>query len=283
MQQRIVDTHVHVWNFERAHYAWLQGDTSILNRSYHIEELEKEREKAGITDGILVQAANNFEDTDWMLEVAEKIEWIKGVVGWLPLIYPSETAKALGETYYTHKYFKAVRHLIHDESDPKWLLQDKVLESLQIIADYHLPYDVVGVLPEHIETALSVAEKLPSLQLVFDHLNQPPIANKERFGRWGELMKEASKHENFHAKISGLGTTSKKAQWSQKDIQPYIEFVLEHFGVDRCFCGGDWPVSLLAGSYSRTWNCYREIIDALLNEEQRQKLYYKNAVEFYHL
>jgi L-fuconolactonase len=281
--QRIVDTHVHVWNFERANYAWLQGDTSILNRSYHIEELDKERKKTGITDGVLVQAANNFEDTDWMLELAEKNEWIKGVVGWLPLLHPSETAKALGETYYAHKFFKGVRHLIHDEPDPKWLLQEEVLESLQIIADYHLPYDVVGVLPDHIETALKVAEKVPSLQMVFDHLNQPPIANKEKFGRWGELMKEASKHENFHAKISGLGTTSKNVHWSQKDIQPYIEFVFEKFGVDRCFCGGDWPVSLRAGKYSRTWNCYFEVIDALLNEEQQQKVYYTNAVQFYHL
>jgi L-fuconolactonase len=283
MLQRIVDTHVHVWNFDRAEYLWLKGDTSILNRSYPIEELESERKKAGVTDGVLVQAANNFEDTDWMLEVAENTEWIKGVVGWLPLMNPQETAKTLGEKYYNQKYFKGVRHLIHDEPDSKWLLQKEVLESLQILSDYHLPYDVVGVLPEHIETALTVAEKIPSLKMVFDHLNQPPIASKEKFGRWGELIKEASRHSNFYAKISGLGTTSKNAEWSKGDIQSYIEFVLEHFGIDRCFCGGDWPVSLLAGSYSRTWSIYREVLDSLLNEEEQQKIYCQNAVVFYQL
>jgi L-fuconolactonase len=283
MLQRIVDTHVHVWNFERAEYLWLKGDTSILSRSYHIEELEKERKKAGVTEGVLVQAANNFEDTDWMLEVAEKADWIRGVVGWLPLMNPQETAKALGEKYYNQKSFKGVRHLIHDEADSKWLLQKEVLESLQILTDYHLPYDVVGILPEHIATALTVAEKIPSLKMVFDHLNQPPIASKEKLGRWGELMKDAAKHPNFYAKISGLGTTSKNAGWSKSDIQPYIEFVLEHFGVDRCFCGGDWPVSLLAGSYSQTWSIYREVLDSLLNEEEQQKIYCQNAVVFYQL
>jgi L-fuconolactonase len=283
MLQRIVDTHVHVWNFERAEYLWLKGDTSILSRSYHIEELEKERKKAGVTEGVLVQAANNFEDTDWMLEVAEKADWIRGVVGWLPLMNPQETAKALGEKYYNQKSFKGVRHLIHDEADSKWLLQKEVLESLQILTDYHLPYDVVGILPEHIATALTVAEKIPSLKMVFDHLNQPPIASKEKFGRWGELMKEAAKYPNFYAKISGLGTTAKNVEWSKDDIQPYIEFVLEYFGVDRCFCGGDWPVSLLAGSYSRTWSIYREVLDSLLNEEEQQKIYYQNAVVFYQL
>jgi L-fuconolactonase len=283
MLQRIVDTHVHVWNFERAEYAWLRGDTSILNRNYHIEELEKERKKAGVTDSVLVQAANNFEDSDWMLEVAENTEWIKGVVGWLPLMNPQQTAKVLGEKYYNQKYFKGVRHLIHDEPDSKWLLQKEVLESLQILSDYHLPYDVVGILPEHIETALAVSEKTPSLKMVFDHLNQPPIASTENFGRWEELMKEAAKHSNFFAKISGLGTKSKKAEWSKDDIQPYIEFVLQHFGADRCFCGGDWPVSLLTGSYSRTWSIYREVIDSLLNKEEQQKIYYQNAVSFYKL
>lgn len=283
MLQRIVDTHVHVWNFKKAEYSWLKANTSILNRNYHVEELEEERKKAGITDGVLIQAANNYEDTDWMLEVAGKNEWIKGIVGWLPLMNPQQTAKALGEKYYNQKYFKGVRHLIHDEPDLKWLLQKEVLESLQILSDYHLPYDVVGILPEHIETAMAIAEKNPTLKMVFDHLNQPPIASKEKFGRWGELMKEASKNPNFYAKISGLGTTSKNPQWSKNDIRPYIEFVLEHFGVDRCFCGGDWPVSLLAGSYSRTWKIYREVLDSLLNEEEQQKVYSENAVAFYQL
>lgn len=283
MQQRVVDTHIHIWNFERAEYSWLKEDTSILNRNFHLEELEEGRKKAGVTDGVLVQAANNFEDTDWMIEVAEKNEWVKGVVGWLPLMKPKETAKALGVKYYQQKYFKGVRHLIHDEPDAKWLLQNEVLESLKIVSDYHLSYDVVGILPEHMETALTVADKIPSLKMVFDHLNQPPIARKEKFGRWGELMKEASKSSNFYAKISGLGTASKKSEWTKADIQPYVEFALEHFGVARCFLGADWPVSLLAGSYSRTWNIYREVIDSLLNEEEQQKLYYKNAVAFYQL
>jgi L-fuconolactonase len=283
MLQRIVDTHVHVWSFDKAEYPWLDGDTSVLNRSYYIEELEDERKKAGVTDGILVQAAGNSEDTDWILQVAQRRDWIKGVVGWLPLLDPQGTAKALGEKYYNQTYFKGVRHQVHDEPDSNWLLQKESLESLQILSDYHLPYDFVGILNEHIETALAVAEKVPSLKIVFDHLNQPPIAAKEKFGRWGELMKEAAKSPNFYAKISGLGTTSKNPEWSKDDVQPYLEFVLEHFGVDRCFCGGDWPVSLLAGSYSRTWSIYREVLDLLLNEEQRQKVYYENAVAFYQL
>jgi L-fuconolactonase len=280
----IVDTHIHVWDLEKAEYPWLEKNNSILNRTWNIRELESERKKAGITMGVLVQASGNFDDTDLMMEVAEGTEWISGVVAWLPLIDPIATQKALEEKYLNHKYFKGVRHQIHDETDTKWLLQETVLESLQILADHDMPYDLVGTVTEHIETALAVAEKVPALRMVFDHLNQPPIATNKRFGKWGELMQQAAAHKNFYAKISGLGTTSGKDKtWNENDIKPYVEFVFQHFGTDRCFCGGDWPVSELAGSYTKTWSVYKEVINDLVNDQERDKILYSNAKRFYDL
>jgi L-fuconolactonase len=281
---KLLDTHVHIWNFDKARYQWLEGDITILNRTYHIEELAQERQVAGFSEGILVQAANNFEDTDWMLEVAAKTDWLKGVVGWLPLADLAATEKALNEKYLNNRLFKGVRHLIHNEADPKWLLQEEVIESLRILESNNIPYDVVGVIPAHIESALQVAEKLPNLLMVFDHLNQPPISTKEKFGQWGDLIKEAAQHKNFYAKISGLGTTSGNfTSWGSDDVRPYIDFALQTFGVERCFCGGDWPVSLLAGSYSRTWHVYTTVISELLNQQDQHKVLYQNAVDFYKL
>lgn len=277
----IADTHVHIWDLTRVDYPWLQGNTTLLNRTYAIEDLEADRTAAGITAGVLVQAANSFEDTDWMLQAAARTTWIKGVVGWLPLADPSATQKALEEKYLREKYFKGVRHLIHDEPDPQWLLQPAVLESLTILASYDIPYDMVGVSPAHIHTILQVAERVPGLRIVLDHLNRPPAATKERFGQWGELMKTAARHPVFYAKISGLGTVMERGDWSADDIRPYIEFVVEHFGTDRCFCGGDWPVSLLGGTYTHTWHVYREIIDKLATGDDREKIYYTNAAKFY--
>jgi L-fuconolactonase len=280
----MIDTHVHIWNFEKANYDWLNGNTSILNKNYELVELELERINVGVTEGVLVQAANNFEDTDWMLENAATHDWIKGVVGWLPLMQPEQTYKALEEKYLQEEYFKGVRHLIHDEPDAKWLLQPEVIESLKVLAEKNIPCDVVGVLTEHIETALAVAAKVPNLKMVFDHLNQPPIQAKEQFGVWGTLMKEAAQHKNFYVKISGLGITSGNLEnWTANDIKPYIAYVIEQFGVDRCFCGGDWPVSLLAGSYTKTWTNYTTVINELVNTEAQQKIFTTNAKEFYKL
>jgi L-fuconolactonase len=232
----------------------------------------------------MVQASCNLEDTALMLEVAENNEWIKGVVCWLPLVDTKATEQLLEERFLNSMYVKGIRHLIHDEKDSAWLLQPPVIESLKLLAKNNIPYDIVGILPGHIETILKVAGLVPGLRMVFDHLNAPPIATKEKFGKWGELMSEAAKNKNLYAKISGLGTASGNFEnRTADDIKPYVEFVLQHFEVERCFCGGDWPVSMLANTYSNTWRITKNIINELMNEEDRDKIFFKNANSFYNL
>jgi len=281
---KIIDTHVHIWDLEKAEYPWLKGDKSILNKTWRIEEIENERREADVVAGVLVQASGNLEDTELMLDTARRTDWISGVVVWLPLMDTNATQRLLEERFLKEKYFKGVRHQIHDEKDIRWLLQLEVIESLKVLSSYDIPYDVVGIKPEHVETVLEVKEKVPGLRMVFDHLNWPPIATKEKFGRWGELMKEAGRHKNLYAKISGLGTASGNFQdRTVDDIKPYVNFVLDHFGTDRCFCGGDWPVSMLINNYIQTWQITKDILNSLLNDEEKDKVFFSNANKFYNL
>ena len=71
-----------------------------------------------------------------------------------------------------------MRHLIHNEADPKWLLQAEVIEGLKLLAAAGLTFDVVATLPEHMECIPVVGEKVPNLKMVIDHLGQPPIATR---------------------------------------------------------------------------------------------------------
>lgn len=280
----VIDTHIHIWDLKKARYDWMEGDKTLLNRSYEIDELAPVRQRAGIAGGVLVQAANNQEDTALMLAAAANTDWIKGVVGWLPLTDPAATEQMLRESYLKNNYFKGCRHLIHNEADPHWLLQEPVLESLEILAGYKYGYDVVGVNDQHLLAAIGVAEKIPGLKIVLDHLNQPPIASRQSFGNWEALMKEAASHANVCIKISGLGTTTGRGEnWTAADIQPYVAYAVETFGTERCFCGGDWPVSLLAGAYEHTWRIYREVLEAALPEAELHKVFWQNAQAFYQL
>lgn len=273
-----VDTHVHCWDLQRTRYSWLDR-VPELNRSFALDELEPSRLSVHVSEGVLVQAANSLDDTAWMLKTAAEHPWIKGIVGWLPLQNPGETSRLLENRFKSTVLFKGVRHLIHDEADPAWLLQPQVMDSLKLISQAGLSFDFVGVKLQHVETALKVGERIPDLKLVFDHLNQPP-SEESAFEQWRLLMIEAAKNPNFYAKISGLG---KGAGWTEDDIRPAVEFVLESFGNDRCFVGGDWPVCLLAGTYTDTWEKYRSVFGKLLSEDAQEKLLSVNARLFYRL
>jgi len=268
----------------KVHYSWLQGDDSILARNYLPAELYPQLSKVHVTIAVLVQAANNLEDTELMLSAASQNDWIKGVVGWVPLQDPSKTQALIENWKATNTYLKGIRHLIHNEANENWLLQDSVIESLKILAHHHITYDIVGVKEAHLKAAITIAEKIPNLNLVLDHLNNPPMTNQTEMDRWRTNIKVAAQLKNIHAKISGLAmATGQFETWTSADIQTSIEYALEQFGTDRCFCGGDWPVSLLAGGYVKTIQAYREIIENCLTIIDQEKVFNKNAALFYKL
>jgi len=283
MMAKVIDTHMHSWDLQKVRYSWLDGDTSILAQNYYPSGIEDQLQAANVSAAVMVQAANNIEDTAFMFDCAAQYPWIIGVVGWVDLLNP-ETAKKQLEAHLQNKYFKGIRHLIHDEPDHNWLLQPAVIKSLEILADYGVPFDIVGVKIEHIKAAIQVAKQIPHLKMVFDHLNHPPIATSEQFGAWGEAISEAAAMPNFYAKISGLGTCCADFNdWSANTIEPYIAFVVQHFGIDKLMIGGDWPVSLLAGDYAGTHIKYQTVLEKLVAPENQEKIYSTNATSFYKL
>lgn len=251
MAVRKVDTHQHFWNLETGEYPWLTPEAGPLFRTYEPEELEPQLRAAGIDATVLVQAADSYEDTDAMLRQAERYPWIGAVIGWVPLLRPTEAAAAL-DRYMGHAKFRGIRHLIHDESDPNWVLQDQVLEGLQALADRKLIFEVVAVFPNHLKHVPTLAQRFPDLTLVIDHLAKPPI-KAGVMEPWATQLAEAARYPNVHAKISGLNTAADPEHWSADDLKPYIDYAINVFGVDRLMFGSDWPVCLLAGDYARVW------------------------------
>ena len=117
---------------------------------------------------------------------------------------------------------------------------------------------MVAIKHEHLECVHAVSERVPDLRMVIDHLAQPPYQAGEP-GQWGEDMKLAAQNPNVYAKISGLGTASGDFEnWTADFVKGMVDWTIDVFGVERCMCGGDWPVSVLAGGYVKAWSAYRK-------------------------
>jgi len=281
MPELIVDTHLHLWNLDRVAYPWLTPDFGPICRTFDPPELAPQLSPAGVTSTVLVQAANSYADTEYMFEKALMYRWIRGVVGWVPLLLPDVAGRAI-ERYRRNPLFRGVRHLIHNEADPRWLLQPRVIEGLKLLAAAALPFDVVATLPEHLKCIPVISEQVPELRMVIDHLGQPPVATRS-LGTWATDMLAAAANPNVYAKISGLGTASGNWDgWQAEDLRPYVEFAVGLFGPGRCMCGGDWPVSVLAGGYVKAWTAYRALLSDLPDGD-RARILAGTAIEFYRL
>ena len=276
-----VDTHQHFWNLNEVAYSWLIPDFGPIYRTFAPEELEPQLRAAGVDKTVIVQAANSYADTDSMLKIAEENDWVAAVVGWVPIHDPEETAKKLDE-YGRNPYFKGMRHLIHDESNPDWVVQKQVIDGLQILADRGFTFDVVAVFPNHLKHVPTLAEKVPNLRMVIDHLAKPPLGEADH-AVWREQLAAAAESPNVFAKVSGLNTvTPDFDNWTYEDIKPLVDYAIEQFGTDRLMFGSDWPVAVLAGDYAKVWEATNKCL-ADLSAEERNAILGGTGNSFYDL
>jgi L-fuconolactonase len=229
---------------------------------------------------VLVQAACSDADSDSMFEHAARHEWIGGVIAWVDLRSPVRALERLDELALQPK-LRGVRHLIHDEPDPHWILQDEVLESLALLEQRQLILELPCVYPRHLGDVPELATRFPDLTIVIDHLGKPPLGTGEMHG-WSEALRAAAAHGNAVAKISGLNTALAASDWDAGDLAEAVGVALAAFGPSRLMCGSDWPVALLNGDYERVW---RETVRVISDcaPQHAEQLLSQTAVRLYDL
>jgi len=65
-------------------------------------------------------------------------------------------------------------------------------------------------------------------------------------------------------------------------IDAHQHFALEVFGPRRLMYGGDWPISVLAGGYSKVWRELGVLLDELAPPD-RQAILGGTAIDFYRI
>ena len=260
----IVDAHQHFWQVGRFDYPWMTSDLGILYRDYLPSQFEPVLRENGVAQTVLVQASNSVAETRWLLELAEANEFIAGVVGWVDLTDDFELP--------VHPKFKGVRHLVESEPADDWLVG--VIPGLNRLAAHGLSYDLL-VHTRHLPYVRTVAESCPDLRLVIDHLAKPAIA-KHGLEEWKKGIEPLAAYRNMYCKLSGLVTEANWDSWQTDDLRPYVDYALDLFGPERLMFGSDHPVCLLAASYARVLESFKEIVS-------EDRIFAQNARTFYRL
>lgn len=263
----VIDAHHHFWDPARLDPALTTGAFEPLGRVFGPADLELELKREGMTGSVLVQTLPPAEGTAALLATAREVPWVRGVVGWVDLTASdvAVTIEALragpgGEL------LVGLRHRLHTEPDPEWLLRDDVRRGLAAVEAAGLVFDL-GLRTRELPAAYDTCAAFTELRFVLDHLAGPPIASGD-LSAWGSALLPLAELPNVSATISGLVTEADWLTWSIDDLRDPVELAVDAFGAERLMLASDWPVCLLAGSYSDAIDSVRYMLAELPAHEQ---------------
>jgi L-fuconolactonase len=260
----LIDSHHHLWQYNDRDYVWMTGAMTALRRDFLIPDLEVVMHESGVEATVAVQGRQTLAETAWLLHLAAQHPFLLGVVGWVPLCQPDAAAHL--ERCAENPRLKAVRHVLHDESDDFYMLRDDFNRGVSLLGNLGLAYDIL-VFERHLPQTIQFVDRHPEQVFVVDHIAKPRIRD-QTLSPWKENIQRLAKRENVYCKISGMATEADWSAWAASQLRPYFDIVLTAFGPKRVMFGSDWPVLTLAASYRRWVETFLSFIVELSPAEQ---------------
>src|SRR5260370_338075 len=135
----LIDSHHHFWKYNPAEYGWMNDSMKAIRRDFLPEHLRVELRGAGIDGVVSVHARDTVEETSWLPDLAGQHDFIRGVVGWVPLVSP-ELNRIL-ESLVLNPKLRAVRHVLQWESDDHYMLRADFNAGIAALKAFDLAYD----------------------------------------------------------------------------------------------------------------------------------------------
>jgi L-fuconolactonase len=278
-----VDAHHHFWDTTNPDfdYYWMADDLDAIRGVRGPEDLRPWLQSRGIAKTVIVQTIPSVPETELFLQTAAATDFVAGVVGWVDL-----TDQKVGDTIASlqarpdGRYLVGIRHQVHDEADPEWLLREDVKRGLAAVEAAGLAYDVL-VRSRELPAGLATVRAFPGLRCVVDHIAKPNIKERE-IEPWVSRMRPLADCANVVVKVSGMITEADWQKWTPDDLVPYVRYLLDWFGPGRLLFGSDWPVCELAGDYQQVYDAATFALGDL-SPGEKAAVFGGNAVAAYRL
>ncbi len=277
-QDQFIDAHHHLWRYHDPGYPWMTDEMSSLRRDIGLEDLRKVATPSGITGTVVIEVERTAEETRWLASMAASDDLILGVVGWVDLTDSSVFTEL--EQLAELPKLKGVRHPIHDEPDPNFVLREDFNRGIAALHTFGLTYDLL-IFEDHLPQTINFVDRHTDQIFILDHIAKPRIRDAS-ITAWRSNFFELARRPNVYCKLSGIVTEAKWDRWTLQSIAPYIDTVLEAFGPRRLMFGSDWPIVTLASTYGQWVNTVHSAIAQLSTSEQ-QAILWQSAIEAYSL
>ncbi|MCL5129620.1 amidohydrolase [Algibacter sp. L4_22] len=272
-----IDAHQHFWSYNPVRDSWIDASMEVIRKDFLPKDLKPILEANAIDGCIVVEANPSEAETNFLLDLAHKNPFIKGVVGWVDLC--ADDVEERLKHFSENKIFKGVRYLLQVENED-FVLREDFQHGISKLSQLNLAYDVL-IFPKHLANVIKLVEKFPNQQFVIDHIAKPQIS-KGLDPSWVKDIKKLGTFKNVACKISGMVTETENFNFEPKDFTPFLDTMVAAFGTDRLLFGSDWPVCLLASEYKSVLQIIENYFIDFSEEEQRQ-IMGGNAIKMYNL
>jgi L-fuconolactonase len=273
-----IDAHHHFWIYDPARHEWITEEMSAIRKDFLPKDLEPVLKQNGISGSVLVQVDQDEAENEFQLKNADENDFIKGVVGWVNL--QAENIEERLEFYKQYKKMKGFRHILQGEADRAFMLKPAFTNGISKLKKFGYTYDIL-IYTDQLKYTKELVAAFPDQPFVIDHIAKPNIW-EHNIKDWKMDITAVAEHENVYCKVSGMVTEADWQNWKKEDFTPYLDVVVEAFGIDRIMYGSDWPVCLVAATYDQMKSIVDDRFSSFSKDEQ-EKFFGKNAIKFYDL
>lgn len=273
-----IDAHQHFWKFDPVRDSWINDEMSVIRKDIFPGDLQPVLKENGFDGCVAVQADQSETETDFLLGLADKNDFIKGVVGWVDL--RAENIKERLEAYRSFNKLKGFRHVLQGEKDRALMLNPDFTRGIRALQEFNYTYDIL-IFTDQLRYTKEFVAMFPAQKFVIDHIAKPYIKD-HKIDEWKKDMQAIAAFENVYCKISGMVTEADWHTWKKEDFTPYIDVIVNAFGSGRIMFGSDWPVCLVAASYENMIGIVKDHFSSF-SEDEQEKFFGGNAINFYNL
>lgn len=272
-----VDSHQHFWQYSDAAFSWIPAGP--VRRDFGPSDLQPLLSARSLHGCVAVQARCCDEENEYLLGLAARHPFIFGVVGWADPAAADLAARL--DVYAGRAWLVGFRDILQGRPAESFL-NDAFARGLRLLGERGYAYDILIYANQLDAAGALIRRASPDQCLVLDHLAKPAIRTGE-FAPWAASIRALAKdHPNLHCKLSGMVTEAAPG-WSAADLRPYMETVVEAFGVDRVMYGSDWPVCLLGATDYATVHDVAADYVRTLGSAAEAAIFGANARRFYKL
>lgn len=269
----IIDTHIHFYDPRRKEgIPWPPSTDTVLYKPVLPPLFASTATPVGVTGAVVIEASPRLEDNQWVLDLVKGNPLIVAYVANIEAGTP-EFRTSLAR-FGKNPLVRGIR--VFDEKFTAGVARPAFMEDLKRLADADMSLDAIGETDtKWLAPLLTVAEKVPNLRIVINHMPEEPPAWK------AEQIRALAKHPQVCCKVSGvLKTVDGKVPTDVGSYRATLDQLWEFFGPDRVMYGSNWPKSDHLAPYATVLSVVRQYVEPK-GAAASEKFFSKNAKAFF--